>query len=196
MKLILMRHAEVTASPDIYLGRTDVDLSKKGIAHAKNIVKKLEKDDIDAIYSSGLKRSRHTVDIVSKGLGVEVKGHVKDLNEVDFGVIEGLTRSEAEKKYPEVMKQRDSNRMGFRIPKGESSEDAAKRALNALKKIVKDNEGKTVLVVIHGMLMRIIMAKITNKSLRDTYDDEFNYGCRMVFETNSGKLLFKKFIPE
>ena len=196
MKMIIMRHMEVTASPNVYLGTSNVSLSEKGIRHAKVIAKKMRAEDIDAVYSSALNRSKESAEIIANELGLNVRAHVRELNELDFGVIEGLTKEEAIKRYPEVMQKRDGNRMNYTVPEGESPEDASKRALKALKEIARDNKGKKILIVMHGMLMRIILSKTSDRSLKGTYSWEFSYGCRLIYEINSDSIVFKKFIPE
>jgi len=174
----------------------NVSLSDKGRKHAVEMSKKLENRGITAIYSSALKRTIQTADIISKRLGVEVKGNLPQLNEVDFGVIEGLTREEAEEKYPEVMGSRDKNRLTFKVPGGESGEEAAKRALPVLQKIAEQNNGN-VLVVLHGFLMRVIMCKLSGIPIKELYKKyNFYYGCRVVLGYDSGSLSFKEFIEE
>jgi len=86
--------------------------------------------------------------------------------------------------------------MNYTVPEGESPEDASKRALKALKEIARDNKGKKILIVMHGMLMRIILSKTSDRSLKGTYSWEFSYGCRLIYEINSDSIVFKKFIPE
>jgi len=196
MKLILMRHTEVDFSPDRFLGRNDVSLSMKGVRHARKLAERLRGERIGAIYSSGLKRTIETAEIISKALDIDFKGKIADINEVDFGVIEGLTRKEAEKRHPELMQMRDNDRMNFRIPEGESCNDTGKRALAAVKKIIKDNRGRNVLVVTHCMVMRILLSKITGKPLKDTYKKRFGYGCRLVFEAGPDRIAFKMFVDE
>jgi broad specificity phosphatase PhoE len=196
-KLILMRHTEVEFSPNKYLGREDVSLSEKGRKHAEAAVKQLKKESINVIYSSGLKRSIQTADILAKGLGLEVKASLPELNELDFGVIEGLTRKEAEERYPDLMKKRDTDRLNFRVPEGESPLDGMNRALPAIERIAKKNHGKNVLIIIHGLLMRTLLSKFTGRSIAETYKNiEMQYGCMMLFETISNRLVYKRFVPE
>lgn len=196
-KLILIRHTEVEFSSDKYLGRNDVSLSEKGREHAESIVNKLKKENIDVIYSSGLKRSIQTADIIASGLGVSVKENIPELNELDFGVIEGLTRNEAEEKYPDLMKKRDTDLMNFKIPEGESPVDGLKRALPAIKNVVSENQGKNILIVLHGLLMRTLLSKFTSNTIKKTYKNiVLFYGCRMFLETYSGEITFKKFVAK
>ncbi len=193
-KLTIMRHTEVEFSPNRYLGRKDVPLSKIGIEHAQELAKKLKDERIDIIYSSALKRAMKTADIIAKQCGLSVRARVPELNEIDFGVIEGLTVEEMEKKYPGVMKKRLARIMDFRVPEGESYGDGARRAIPAIKRIAKENSGGNVLVVMHGTLMKVLMHKFTGKPLDDIYKITFDYGCRMVFETDSVRFTLKEFL--
>ena len=194
MKLILMRHAEVNFDPNKFLGCINVQLSPKGIEHAKKIAEKLKKESLEVIYSSALHRTMETADIIAGTCGLSVKANLPELNEVSFGILEGLKVKEAEKQYPEIIKKRNADRMGFRIPQGESRDDAAKRAITALKKIVGDNEGRTVLIVIHGSIMKAIVSKLTGKPLEEVEKDYFDYCCRVVFEVNSDEFVLKDFL--
>lgn len=194
MRLIVMRHAEVQFDPDRYLGCINVRLSDKGIAHAKKMAERLKKDGIDVIYSSALNRAMKTADIIAEACGFEVKARVPELNEVSFGILEGLNVEEAKERYPDVIKGRDTNRMGFRIPQGESREDGAKRAIPALRKIVDDNEGRNVLVIMHGTIMKAVVSKLMGKPLEEVEKDYFDYCCRVVFEVKSKEFIFKEFM--
>jgi len=48
----------------------------------------------------------------------------------------------------------------------------------------------------HGALMRTIMAKTRKKTMLETYDYKLNYGCRMILDVNSDRLVFKEFIQD
>jgi len=200
-KLILMRHAEVKFSPKKFLGNKDVKLSKKGIEHAKGLAKKLKNEKIDVIYSSTLKRAIETADIVAEAHGLQVKAHVHELNEMNFGKIEGLTKEQAMEKYPEMMQERngikysnEEKRMNFRVPEAETYNEVGARALIAIKKIVKENKGKNILIVTHHHVMRILAKLITMKSLDEIEKNKMDYCCRIIFEAASDKFVLKKII--
>src|SRR5690606_10889163 len=88
--ICLLRHGETSFNADgnRYCGRTDVELTEKGISQAKRMYELLEGYDFDAVYSSPLQRAKKTAEIASG----RVKNVLVDdrLIEVDFGEWEGM----------------------------------------------------------------------------------------------------------
>ena len=66
-KLILVRHGETVWNVEkIYRGRTDVNLDEVGIKQAKLLGKYLSNWELEAIYSSPLKRALDTANIIAR----------------------------------------------------------------------------------------------------------------------------------
>ncbi len=111
---------------------------------------------------------------------------MKEFNEIDFGVMDGLTGEEVENRYPGLIEKRNRDKEHFKPPEGESFIEARKRAMPAFRRLFRDNPGKIIVVVIHGVLMRLIYREITGK---DIYKDGkyMGFGCRMFYEKPAGK---------
>ena len=74
MKLILVRHGETLWNRENRIqGHTDVELSDDGRMQVKKLALSMEKDKIDAIYSSPLKRAYDTARAIARFHDTEIK---------------------------------------------------------------------------------------------------------------------------
>ena len=99
MKLVLLRHGESTWNlENRFTGWTDVDLSEKGRAEAREAGRLLaaEKHEFDVAYTSVLKRAIHTLWIALDEMDmVWIPVHNSwRLNERHYGSLQGLNKAE------------------------------------------------------------------------------------------------------
>ncbi|UCD07410.1 MAG: histidine phosphatase family protein, partial [Candidatus Aenigmatarchaeota archaeon] len=140
------------------------------------------------IYSSCLKRSMMTAEEIAKLHGLKVE-HKPEFNEIDFGVMDGFTGDEVEKSYPGLIEKRNKDKEHFKPPEGESYAEARKRTIPTFKKLFDSHPGKTIVVVMHGVLMKLIFREITGKNI-DEIGEHVGFGCRMTYEKSDGKIRF------
>ena len=96
-KLILIRHGETDGTyQKRYCGVTDLPLNKMGIEQVENASRNLKKEKIDKVYSSDMKRTIQSANIVFKDKDIE---KLSSLREMNFGIFEGLTYEEIMKKH-------------------------------------------------------------------------------------------------
>ena len=69
---ILIRHAEKES------GSTDPNLSKEGEARAQSLVRLLEKQKIDAIYSTNFNRTKNTVKPLADAKSISIQTYEKE----------------------------------------------------------------------------------------------------------------------
>ena len=104
-KLILVRHGQTQMNVDgIFFGKLDPSLNETGKEQCKK-TRELLKDryKYDFIYSSDLKRASETAEIVNY-LDLPIKLD-RRLEEIDFGIFEGLSYKEILEKYPAEAKK-------------------------------------------------------------------------------------------
>ncbi len=70
----------------------DASLNDTGLHQAKAIAEHLQDISLHQVYSSSLKRSRETAEVVAKRYDLQVESH-KDLDEMNFGILEGRPRN-------------------------------------------------------------------------------------------------------
>ena len=106
IKLVLVRHGQsVWNLENKFTGWTDVELSEKGIAEAKEAGKVLKEKGFkfDVAYTSFLKRANDTLSYILGEMGesdVLIKKTWR-LNERHYGALQGLNKDETKKKYGE-----------------------------------------------------------------------------------------------
>ena len=104
MKLVLLRHGECKWNlENKFTGWTDVDLTEKGEAEAKNAGEliKNENINIDLVFTSVLKRAINTMNICLSNMDNSNSEIFQDwrLNERHYGSLQGLNKSETAEKY-------------------------------------------------------------------------------------------------
>lgn len=105
-KLVLIRHGESTWNQENrFTGRTDVDLTEKGIAEAQEAAKLLKENNVTfkKAFTSYLKRAVKTLNVVLDGMDLDWIPVEKSrrLNEKHYGALQGLNKSETVEKYGE-----------------------------------------------------------------------------------------------
>ncbi len=106
MKLVLVRHGESEWNKlNLFTGWTDVELTEKGVAEAKEGGRLLKEAgfDFDVCHTSYLKRAIHTLNNVLEQMDREWIPVNKTwrLNERHYGALQGLNKSETAVKYGE-----------------------------------------------------------------------------------------------
>ena len=103
-KLVLLRHGESQWNlENRFTGWTDVDLTEKGEAEARESGKLLKEEgfQFDVVHTSVLKRANRTMEICLEEMGendILIKYNFR-LNERHYGALQGLNKAETAKKY-------------------------------------------------------------------------------------------------
>lgn len=135
----------------------NVSINDTGKRQAKAIAEALRDTKINHIFSSSLKRSIETADIVSSHLNVPVQSY-PELDEMNFGIIEGKPINEIGSQLEELHSNWKSGQTGFALDNGESPDDVLERVLMRMDELTREHSGKNVLYVLHGRLIRILLA--------------------------------------
>lgn len=154
MKILLIRHGETTGDiEDRYGGSYDDPLTEDGQRQLQDTAERLAGTQVDKIYSSTLIRAKQSTEIINAELKTEVE-FLDGLRERDYGVLGGLTKTEAEEKYPEAVElHKDPANTD---PEGESQSDFTQRVLTTFQSIA-DEAQSTVAVVSHGGPIKVIL---------------------------------------
>lgn len=167
--ICLLRHGETAYNADgnRYCGRTDIDLTEKGILQAKRMNSILEVYRFDAVFSSPLKRARMTAEIAS-GLEPSVIQIDPRLIEVDFGEWEGKRPVEFQEKNPQSwnnwLLDPSKHRAGNT---GETAAEVVERLQAFYDELLEKYIGKTVLIVGHNGVNRFFMASALGMPLQN-----------------------------
>ena len=141
--ILLARHGQSDWNRERrWQGHADRPLTDEGKRQAGALADRLEDIPVDAIYSSDLRRARETAEVVAERRGLEIHER-SELREVDVGSWSGLTRDEAEERFPEDFARWLRGGPGWRD--GESYEEMSRRVLKAIGTIVADHPDGRVL---------------------------------------------------
>lgn len=154
--LILIRHGLTDDNlKKRYCGFLDTGLNKIGKAQAKAIKSELKGLKIDRVFCSDLKRTWQTARIIfGKRYEIVKNPHLREIN---FGIWEGLSFQQILKKYPRKYIKWLKNPFRVNIPQGEKMGHFIRRIKKELKNIVKKDKNKTVAIVSHSGVMRVIL---------------------------------------
>lgn len=167
MKLFVTRHGQTQYNIEVRIcGRSNVMLTEKGISQAHKLAAGMVGKGVDLIISSPLVRAKATADIVGEKIGVPVV--VDDrLVERDYGAIDGTYEG-----TPGFMDK--WVQFGYVYPEGESLLKVVQRVYNFLDDIKDRYSDKTVMVISHGGVCRVINSYF--ESLTNEKFFEFNLG--------------------
>lgn len=163
MKLIIIRHAQTEGNEKgIIQGTNDSDLTELGRKQAERLAIRLSKMKIDFIYSSDLGRCKRTIAPLLKMKKISIE-YVKELRERDYGIFNNKPNVE----YVEWVKSNGGFSISLKAPEGESHMDVIERTGKFLKKILKSEEGKTILIVAHSGSKRAILMNLLDRRDQD-----------------------------
>lgn len=162
VKIILVRHGySLTNKSRRFTGHMDVDLDEIGYKQAELVSDYIFNNyKVDRIYSSDLKRAVNTVKPLADRLGMTVET-TKSLRELDVGKWENVAIDEIAKLYPYTYANYVSKPWEVKCDGGESYGDLLDRSLEGIRKIVCENDGKTVVVATHGGVVRALRSAWT-----------------------------------
>jgi probable phosphoglycerate mutase len=156
-ELILVRHGEtVWNAQDRFQGQQDSPLTATGQAHAQAVAAHLAAYAPHAIYASDLGRTLATAQPLADAIGLPILPEPA-LRERNLGVLEGLTRAEAEAQIPDVVTRYFGREVDYEVPNGESLRHLHNRALAALEVIAQRHAGQRVAVISHGALLSTVL---------------------------------------
>ncbi len=197
--LVLVRHGESRWNVyNRFTGWVDVPLSSHGVVEAEICAKHCKKFDFDAAFTSKLERAQATLTIIlSKQNRTGIVQHMdrgkkyawlcnssaclsdeipiydsEALNERYYGILQGMEKKEAEKKYGEEKVLGWRRGYAAKPPKGESLREAHARMLPCFKKQIlpRVQNGESVIVCAHGNSLRGMI-----KHIEEISDDDIAF---------------------
>ena len=148
----LVRHGESEANAARrFAGQSDSPLTERGRRQAETVARELATVRFDKVVSSDLSRTRETAEVIARSQGIPVE-IVPDLREIDVGERTGQP-------FDEVVglpSWRDDAFVAW--PGGETLEQVLARTQGAIDRLARENPGKTICIVGHGGVNRILLS--------------------------------------
>ena len=175
LKLYIVRHGETEWNViKRFQGQLNTPLTEKGMEKLRKTGKKLKNILFDQVYTSELERTVNSAEIILnenngyKNNKLELQ-KLAELNEVYFGVWQGLTYEEVFLKYPEEADNYFYNVKNYNAEnvEAENLKDALERFLKGINKILNRHKSGNILVVTHGTVFEMFMNYVANNSIFD-----------------------------
>lgn len=140
-----------------YQGRIDVPLSDTGRAQAASVAEKITGLSPEIIFCSPLERVLKTAEIIAGRFDIDT-GVEPRLIERALGVYEGLTKTEAAARFPELYARNITRSFDCAPTGGETPREVCSRVTDALNDILQRADGRPALIVTHGFVAKAIDA--------------------------------------
>jgi probable phosphoglycerate mutase len=168
-RVLLIRHAE-SAAPDRFHGaESDIGLGSCGRAQAKHLARCLATLRPDALVSSPMRRARETAAAIAQTcrLPVEI---APELHERRMGALSGLRKDEGWDWYAQEKGHWKAGNVHYTREGGETFAEVSERAVSALRGLVGRLPNKRIVVVAHGVLIKITLATLLEELGPEDFD--------------------------
>ena len=157
--IFLARHGQTEYNKNNQIqGRgIDASLNETGRRQAQAIGRQLREIELHRVYSSSLKRSRETAEYIARMHDLDLEAH-PDLDEMNFGDLEGRPISEIESELERLHTSWKSGNVMLSSSNGESPNAVLERAAGRIDLILGEHRGSNLLFVLHGRLIRILVS--------------------------------------
>lgn len=157
--IFIARHGETEYNRSNRLqGRgVDILLNAKGRQQAKAIANFLKGQTIDHIFSSSLRRSKQTAEIIADLFQKEYSCF-SELDEMSFGYLEGRPAKEVEQDLDEIHTAWQNGNVHYAPRNGESPSEVLQRVSSCTEMLINKHQGLNILFILHGRLIRVLLS--------------------------------------
>jgi len=159
MRIFFIRHGDTTYNAQsIFRGTTDIPLSDTGIEQARLTGSEMGRVKLSLILSSPLSRALDTAALIEEKQHshhlIDIEPAFMDLN---YGDWQGHSKDCIAEAYPDLFYILLNTPQLVQFPGGESLSDATSRAVSRLKRLVEENNWKSVAIVTHRVIIKLLM---------------------------------------
>ncbi len=167
-RILAIRHGETAWNVDTRLqGHLDIPLNDVGLRQAEHLARSfVQRDAIDAIYTSDLSRAHATANAIAKAIGKTVSTHI-GLRERHFGAFQGSTFAEIETELPDHACHWRKRKPDWTPPDGgESLIVLRDRIVTTVNEMAVRHPGQQIVLVTHGGVLDILYRTATRIDLQ------------------------------
>lgn len=193
-KIYVVRHGQTDYNLKGVVQGSGIDapINETGRMQADLFYEKNKHLPIDQIYFSGLIRTRQSI---AKFLEKDIPHtRLPELNEISWGIYEGTPMDEEENKYYiHMLSKWNEGFLDYKIDRGESPQDVAKRLARAMD-IIRSGQGENILICMHGRAIRILMCLVLGYELRfmDAFKHQ-NLCCYELAQLEDGQIRLESY---
>jgi len=156
-RILLIRHGQTEWNrQQVFRGRAEIPLSEIGVRQAEALAQRLSSEHISALYCSPLGRASLTAQLI--GAPHQISPHpVEDLTDFDYGEWSGKSRPEVAQRWPDLLRQWETEPHLVQMPGGEMLEEARQRAVGAVRGLLSRHSGSTVAAISHRVITKLLL---------------------------------------
>lgn len=164
--VLLVRHGHVPGiSPARFRGRTEIELTERGVVEARNTADWIARFWKPAIvYTGPMKRCRDTGAEIAKRCNVNTQV-LDDLNDLNYGDWQWRTHDAVAAEWPALYRRWRTSPQLMRFPNGESLQELVARAADALRHAIERHPTGTIVMVGHDSVNRAILLQVLDQPL-------------------------------
>jgi alpha-ribazole phosphatase len=161
----ILRHGRTTAD-DIFRGQVDTPLADEGYQQMLNSLApfRQEQSPWQLVVSSPLQRCHNFASDLAQDIEVEILAQ-RGFIEMDYGDWDGRRFKEVKAEDPELFKNVWQKPYDYAPPNGETFHEFYERIDGAWQTMVDDHQGKHILLVCHGGVIRALLGKLMQAPL-------------------------------
>lgn len=192
VKINLVRHGETDHNKNQFLcGWSDPSLNDLGRQQAKKLALHLKGKVFDAVYTSGLKRTNETANVIMGKTDETIIAH-EGLREIHFGDFEGQRMSSIEKEHPQLYKKLRDDSIHFCFPAGESLWKMHHRVNKTIEELILKHQGEEILLVVHSGVIRAIIAQLITGEIKKHWHFKIDHCSLSIVEAHRDFYLLSK----
>jgi broad specificity phosphatase PhoE len=158
--IYLIRHGQTAWNKEeIFRGRTDIGLDETGLKQAELVGRFLKNVKLDEIYSSPLSRAWQTAEKIAQFQNLKVQS-LEGIIDMSFGDWEGHHHKDIKEVDGDTYRQWIETPHRVRIPGGETLDEVRKRAMASLEDVIKNHQGKNIVLVSHRVVNKVLICGI------------------------------------
>jgi len=191
-KIIIVRHGQTDHNvKKLIQGHLDVKLNENGKEQAGQIAQELSLEKIDAIFSSDLKRAYDTAVEVAKKHKLTII-QTPSLRERGFGKLQGVPFLNISDYFPDqdhitAFSLSEDDSFNDKNKYGVETDEQMMERINELDKLLSKYSDKTVLLVTHGGLVRMLMRHYLGYSAKQVSEIHIPNAKPIVLKKVEGK---------
>jgi len=167
VRIILVRHGHVEGiDPPRFRGRTELALTPLGRRQAQETAKRIRAGWRPVgVYSSPLARCVDTATPIAAAIRTSPPAIFDNLNDLDYGSWQSRTYEEVKADTPDLFDLWFKAPQLVRFPGGESLQDLAARAADALRLVLERHPHDSIVLVGHDSVNRALLLQALDQPL-------------------------------
>ncbi|MEK8127673.1 histidine phosphatase family protein [Paenibacillus filicis] len=185
--LYLVRHGQTEWNVEHRMqGHQDSPLTELGIRQANWLGDALQNERIDTVFSSTSRRAVRTAELIRGARELPVQ-ESDEFREINLGIWEGRTQAEVKELFPVQFDQFWSDPEAFQVEGSETFRQVRERAAAKLDEILQAHPGRSILLVTHTVVVKLLMAYFENRPMNELWNLPYIHpACLCKIEVRNG----------